>query len=142
MHEQVSMGNHPLMLMVIGQNKALLRHPLSLALLRLEGEFIALSLDPVFFRRKWRMFGRMVFYLQFLHYIFFLISITSYILIKLTFDSYQRQLDKNEANATKCIQDQDDQNKMTLLGLRIAVFVAVIIAGVIEISELIRMKSR
>ena len=80
------------------------------------------------------MFGRMVFYLQFLHYIFFLISITSYILIKLTFDSYQRQLDKNEANATKCIQDQDDQNKMTLLGLRIAVFVAVIIAGVIEIS--------
>ena len=88
------------------------------------------------------MFGRMVFYLQFLHYIFFLISITSYILIKLTFDSYQRQLDKNEANSTKCIQDQDDQNKMTLLGLRIAVFVAVIIAGVIEISELIRMKSR
>ena len=42
MHVQVSMENHPLMLMVIGQNKALLRHPLSLALLRLEGTFIAL----------------------------------------------------------------------------------------------------
>ena len=29
------MENHPLMLMVIGKNKKLLRHPLSMALLRL-----------------------------------------------------------------------------------------------------------
>ena len=87
------------------------------------------------------MFGRMVFYLQFLHYIFFLVSITAYILLKLTFTNYQKQLEKNEANSTKCIS-ADEQNEMALMGFRGAVIATVFIAIVIEISELIRMKSR
>ena len=92
-------------------------------------------------RRKWRTFGRMVFYLQFLHYIFFLLSITAYILLKLTFTNYQKQLEKNEAESKACIR-VGDENEMALTGFRWAVFATVLIAIVIEISELIRMKSR
>ena len=93
------------------------------------------------FRRKWRTFGRMVFYLQFLHYIFFLASITAYILLRLTFTNYQKQLEKSEADSIECIR-VDAQNEMALIGFRWAVFATVFIAIVIEISELIRMKSR
>ena len=92
-------------------------------------------------RRKWRTFGRMVFYLQFLHYIFFLASITAYILLRLTFTNYQKQLEKNEADSTECLR-VDGQNEMALIGFRGAVIATVLIAVVIEISELIRMKSR
>ena len=84
----------------------------------------------------------MVFYLQFLHYIFFLISITAYILLKLTFTNYQKQLDKAEADSSKCFKSVDDQNALALEGFRWAVFTTVFVAIVIEISELIRMKSR
>ena len=141
------MENHPLMLMVAGKNKELLRHPLSIALLRfilrifyqkswLETEISILI--PIS-RRKWRMFGRMVFYLQFLHYIFFLLSVTAYVLLKLTFTNYQDQLKK--ADSKEC-PSANDQNAAALMGFRFAVFVTVAIAIVIEISELIRMKKR
>ena len=85
------------------------------------------------------MFGRMVFYLQFLHYIFFLLSITAYVLLKLTFTNYQDQLKK--ADSKEC-PSANDQNAAALMGFRLAVFVTVAIAIVIEISELIRMKKR
>ena len=85
------------------------------------------------------MFGRMVFYLQFLHYIFFLLSITAYVLLKLTFTNYQDQLKK--ADSKKC-PSANDQNAAALMVFRFAVFVTVAIAIVIEISELIRMKKR
>ena len=92
-------------------------------------------------RRKWRTFGRMVFYLQFLHYIFFLVSLTAYILLRLTFTNYQKQLEKNKTGSAECIR-VDNQNEMALMGFRWAVYATVLIAIVIEISELIRMKSR
>ena len=56
----LSMINHPLMQMVNSKQKQLLKHPLVLALLR----------------RKWKMLGRYIFYLQLMLYVLFLFSIT------------------------------------------------------------------
>jgi len=115
----LSMENHPLMLMVKGQNKTLLRHPLSLALLR----------------RKWRMFGRIVFYLQFIHYVLFLASLTGYTLLKLTNDTYKRSQDVSQ----EC---QPNDQTLPLLAFQLAVFITVSLGFIIEVSQITRMTSR
>ena len=63
----LSMINHPLMIMVKEKQKQLLKHPLCLALLR----------------RKWKMFGRYVFYTQLYVYIAFMAFLTAFIMNKL-----------------------------------------------------------
>ena len=113
----VSMENHPLMLMVNGNSKMLLRHPLCLALLRW----------------KWRSVGRWVFWFQFFHYVFFLISLTGYILTKLTREGFQ----ENISDTTFC-----PETDVNLRGFQIAVFASTILGAVLECSQLIRMKSR
>ena len=114
----ISMENHPLMIMVEEKQKQLLRHPLCLSLLR----------------RKWKRFGRCIFYSQFCLYVLFLISITGYILFKLnnkTFPDKENQY----LFATEC---GIPANAMEY-SWRIAVFITVAFNVVIEISQLIRV---
>lgn len=116
----ISMENHPLMIMVEEKQKQLLRHPLCLGLLR----------------RKWKRFGRHVFYSQFLLYILFLISITGYILYKLNTKSYPDA--ENHYFKTECGIVKDDAVEYIF---RIAVFVTVALNMVIEISQFIRVNN-
>lgn len=69
------MENHPLMVMVREKQKQLLRHPLCLGLLR----------------KKWKRLGRFVFYTQLILYILFLLSLTIFILIRLTNKTFPDQ---------------------------------------------------
>eukprot|EP00092_Neocalanus_flemingeri_P024563 GFUD01026641.1.p1 GENE.GFUD01026641.1~~GFUD01026641.1.p1 ORF type:complete len:1187 (+),score=294.85 GFUD01026641.1:192-3752(+) len=117
----ISMENHPLMIMVEEKQKQLLRHPLCLGLLR----------------RKWKRFGRHVFYSQFILYLLFLISITGYILLKLTNKTFPDE-ENHYLFATECGIPVNTVE----YSLRIAVFITVAFMMVIEISQLIRMKSR
>lgn len=116
----ISMENHPLMIMVQEKQKQLLRHPLCLSLLR----------------RKWKRFGRYIFYSQFLLYVLFLISITGYILYKLNTKSFPDS--ENYYFATECGITTDAVE----YAFRIAVFITVALNMVIEISQFIRMGSR
>ena len=113
----ISMENHPLMLMVEEKQKHLLRHPLCLGLLR----------------KKWKRFGRYIFYSQFVFYVLFLISITGYILNKLntkTFPDEQNVYFETESGISK---------DPTEHAFRIAVFISVVLNMIIEISQFIRV---
>ena len=72
-------NNHPLVLMVKQKQKHLLKHPLCLALLR----------------QKWKSSGLFVFILQVLLYLGYLVSITTYILIR-SEDSFNLNQNKSK----------------------------------------------
>ena len=89
-------------------------------------------------RRKWREFGRYVFYFQFIQYILFLISITGYTLTKLTFDSYQA----NIHSSGECPPELEVDNPAIIMVYRFLVFISVVLGVLIECSQIIRMKLR
>merc|ERR1711971_553966 len=138
----VILENHPLILMVKEEAKTLLNHPLSLVLLR----------------KKWKMFGRRIFFLQFLQYVLFLASITGYTLSRLTYDQFK---EFNTANIVSnalggrglhptCRIGMGSGYELTLFTnstpecvvFRIFSFCAIGLGLLIEVSQIIRSKAR
>ena len=82
----LSMINHPLMIMVNEKQKQLLKHPLCLALLR----------------RKWKMFGRYVFYTQLYVYIAFMAFLTAFIMHKLNKKTFPDESNHSMFQSGEC----------------------------------------
>jgi hypothetical protein len=89
-------------------------------------------------RRKWKRFGRWVFYTQFIHYFFFLISLTGYIENKLDYESFQATID----NPQDCSDTVTSEHAVQVAGFRVCVIIGVIFGVIIEVSQIIRMKAR
>ena len=116
----LSMINHPLMLMVKEKQKQLLKHPLALALLR----------------RKWRMFGRFIFYLQMMLYIFFLASLTSYVMIHLNAHNFPDA----ETEPKECKLDSASKSAEEKV-FTVLVVLFSLLNIIIEFSQMIRVRS-
>ena len=110
------------------------------------------------FRKKWKMFGRQIFFLQFLQYVLFLASITGYTLSRLTYDQFK---EFNTANIVSnalggrslhpmCRIGMGSGYELTLftnstpecVGFRIFSFCAIGLGLLIEVSQIIRSKAR
>jgi len=132
----VILENHPLILMVKEEAKILLNHPLSLVLLR----------------KKWKMFGRQIFFLQFVQYFIFLASITGYTLSRLTYDQFKEFNTANsESNARSLhLHPMGRIGSLTVLTtsttecvvFRMFSFCAIGLGLIIEVSQIIRSKTR
>ena len=112
----------------------------------------------VFFRKKWKMFGRQIFFLQFFQYLIFLVSITGYTLSRLTYDQFK---EFNTANIVSNALKERNLHPMGRIGLgsgyeltlfttstlecvvfRIVSFCAIGLGLIIEVSQIIRSKIR
>ena len=117
----LNMINHPLMQMVDAKQKQLLKHPLVLALLR----------------RKWKMLGRYIFYLQMILYVLFLASVTSYVMMHL--NSHNFPDEEKETEPKKCYLDfASNSAEENVFAVLVVVFSLLNI--VIEFSQMIRVK--
>ena len=116
----LNMINHPLMIMVEEKQKHLLKHPLCLALLR----------------RKWKMFGRYIFWVQLIFYVLFLLSITSYVMMHLNKDNFP----DTETKVTECSVDFVSNSLEEKIFTALVVLFSVLNI-VIEFSQMIRVNN-
>ena len=115
----LSMINHPLMIMVKEKQKQLLKHPLCLALLR----------------RKWKMFGRYVFYTQLYVYIAFMAFLTAFIMHKLNNKTFPDEKNHSQFHSGECGFTSD----MVEHFLQVMVLLTAGFNILVEISQFIRV---
>ena len=98
----------------------------------------------MFFRKKWNMFGRQIFFLQFLQYLLFLVSITGYTLSKLTYDRFKAMNTKDtDALGERSLHLKPFiSSDPVVVVFRYASFFTVGLGILIEISQVIRSKAR
>ena len=118
----LSMINHPLMQMVDSKQKQLLKHPLVLALLR----------------RKWKMLGRYIFYLQLMLYVLFLFSITFYVMIHINSSNFP-DAETEPKNATCTLDFASNSPAENVFAVLVVVFSLINI--MIEFSQMIRVRA-
>ena len=118
----LSMINHPLMIMVNEKQKQLLKHPLCLALLR----------------RKWKKFGRYVFYTQLYVYVAFMAFLTAFIMYKLHNKAFPDENDRSQFHTGECGLTNDWVEH----SLQILVILTAAFNILVEISQFIRVKEK